>query len=382
MTRRSLAVACTALLLLAIAISGCGSSSSINGSGQERQGEEVDASGPVEGKLTISQWPLYIDPGKNGTLAEFEKASGVQVKWVEDINDNAEYLAKMQPLLSKGESGGRSLITVSDWLAKKMYDLGYIEKLDYSQLANVKANLIPALQHPEADPDREFTVPWQAGMTGLIVRTDLAPGVASVCDLFDPKYKGKVDVLSEMRDTVPMTLKCMGIDPEHATREQWMEAVAKIKAAADLGQIRRFTGNDYINDLVRGDVDFVLGWSGDAVQLQKDNPNIKFVMPKEGCMLWATSMEVPAGAPNPAAAEAFIDFVYDPKVQADIAEYVNYVTPVKGVKQILAKRNPALANNQLIFPSQSYTKNCSFEPALAGKLGEEVNEAFQAVLVG
>jgi spermidine/putrescine transport system substrate-binding protein len=382
MTRRSLAVACSALLLLATAVAGCGSSSSINGSGQERQGEEVDASGPVEGKLTISQWPLYIDPGKNGTLAEFEKADGVQVKWVEDINDNAEYLAKMQPLLSKGESGGRSLITVSDWLAKKMYDLGYIEKLDYSQLANVKANLIPALQHPEADPNREFTVPWQAGMTGLIVRTDLAPRVDSVCDLFDPKYKGKVDVLSEMRDTVPMTLKCMGIDPEHASREQWMEAVAKIKAAADSGQIRRFTGNDYINDLVRGDVDFVLGWSGDAVQLQKDNPNIKFVMPKEGCMLWATSMEVPAGAPNPAAAEAFIDFVYDPKVQADIAEYVNYVTPVKGVKQILAKRNPALANNQLIFPSQSYTKNCSFEPALAGKLGEEVNEAFQAVLVG
>lgn len=381
MTVRLLGAACTALLLLGILVTGCGSSN-VNGSGQDEQGKEVEASGPVQGKLTISQWPLYIDPGKDGTLAEFEKASGVDVNWVEDINDNSEYFAKMQPLLSRGDSGGRSLITVSDWLAKKMYDLGYIEKLDYSQLPNVKANLIPALQHPEADPNREFTVPWQAGMTGLIVRTDLAPEVDSICDLFDPRYMGKVDVLSEMRDTVPMTLKCMGIDPEGATRAQWMEAVDKIKAAADSGQFRRFTGNDYINDLVRGDVDFVLGWSGDAVQLQKDNPNIKFVMPKEGCMLWATSMEVPTGAPNPAAAEAFIDFVYDPKVQADIAEYVNYVTPVKGVKEILAKRDPALAKNQLIFPSQSYTKNCSFEPALAGKLGEEVNEAFQALLVG
>jgi spermidine/putrescine transport system substrate-binding protein len=380
MTRRTIAAACTALLLIVVAAPGCGSSSLEATS--DNQGAEVDATGPVEGQLTISQWPLYIDPGKNGTLAEFEKATGVDVKWVEDINDNAEYLAKMQPLLAKGESGGRSLITVSDWLAKKMYDLGYVEKLDYAQLPNVKANLIPALQHPEADPNRDFTVPWQAGMTGLIVRTDLAPGVDSICDLFDPKYKGKVEMLSEMRDSVPMTLKCMGIDPEHAGRDQWMEAVDKIKAAADSGQIRRFTGNDYIHDLASGDVDFVLGWSGDAVQMQKDNPNIKFVMPKEGCMLWATSMEVPAGAPNPAAAEAFIDFVYDPKVQADIAEYVNYVTPVKGVKEILAKRDPALASNQLIFPSQSYTKNCSFEPALAGKLGEEVNEAFQAVLVG
>ena len=367
-------------LLLCLLIAGCGSSG-IEESG-DKTAAEVDASGPVEGKLTISQWPLYIDPGKHGTLAEFEKATGVDVNWVEDINDNAEYFGKMQPLLARGESGGRSLITVSDWLAKKMYGIGYVEKLDYSRLPNVKKNLIPALRHPEADPERAFTVPWQAGMTGLIVRTDLAPGVDSICDLFDPKYKGKVDMLSEMRDSVPMTLKCMGIDPEHATRAQWMAAVEKIKAAAESGQIRRFTGNDYVNDLARGDVDFVLGWSGDAVQLQKDNPKIEFVMPKEGCMLWATSMEVPVGAPNPAAAEAFINFVYDPKVQADIAEYVNYVTPVKGVKAILAKRNPKLAENQLIFPSPSYTKNCSFEPALAGKLGEEVNKAFQAALLG
>jgi len=103
--------------------------------------------------------------------------------------------------------------------------------------------------------------------------------------------------------------------------------------------------------------------------MQKDNPNIKFVMPKEGCMLWSTSMEIPAGAPNPAAAEAWINFVYEPKVQADIAEYVNYVTPVKGVKQILAKRDPQLAKSKLIFPTQSYTKNCTFEPVLDGRAG-------------
>ena len=136
-------------------------------------------------------------------------------------------------------------------------------------------------------------------MTGLIVNTDLAPDVNSICDLFDPKYKGKVDMLTELRDTVPMTLKCMGIDPDHATTAQWLAAVDKIKNAADSGQIRRFTGNDYIRDLSSGDVDFVLGWSGDAIQMQKDNPNIKFVMPKEGCMLWSTSMEIPVGRSKP-----------------------------------------------------------------------------------
>ena len=369
-----------ALLLIALA-GGCGSSGGIE-SGNAKSGEQVDASGPVQGKLTISQWPLYIDPGKNGTINEFEDKTGVQVDYIEDINDNNEFFGKLQPQLAKGESGGRDLITVSDWLAKQMYDAGYIQKLDYSKLPNVKQNLIPPLRHPAADPHRDFTVPWQSGMTGLIVNTDLAPNVDSICDLFDPKYKGKVDMLTELRDTVPMTLKCMGIDPDHATTDQWLAAVDKIQEAADSGQIRRFTGNDYIRDLSSGNVDFVLGWSGDAIQLNKDDPAIKFVMPKEGCMLWSTSMEVPAGAPNPAAAEAWMNFVYDPKVQADIAEYVNYVTPVEGVKQILAKRDPKLARSKLIFPTASYTKNCTFEPVLDGEQGREVTRAFNAVVNG
>jgi len=375
------AIATAIVVGLAFAAAGCGGSSGIGGN-QTQTAPTADASGPVKGELTISQWPLYIDPGKNGTQAEFERNTGVSVNYIEDINDNVEFFGKVQPLLAKGESGGRSLITVSDWLANQMYNLGYIEKLDKSAIPNVEKNLIGPLRHPAADPNRDFTVPWQSGMTGLIVNTKLAPDVNSICDLFDPKYKGKVDMLSELRDTVPMTLKCMGIDPDHATTEQWLSAVDKVKQAADSGQIRRFTGNDYIRDLASGDVDFVLGWSGDAIQLQKDNPDIKFVMPKEGCMLWSTSMEIPVGAPNPAAAEAWMNFVYDPKVQADIAEYVNYVTPVKGVKPILAKRDPQLAKSKLIFPTAQFTRNCTFEPVLPGAQGREVTKAFNAVVNG
>ncbi len=333
-------------------------------------------------KLTISQWPLYIDPGQDGTVAQFERETGIDVAYHEEINDNSEFFAKLQPLLQEGESGGRDLITVSDWLAAKMYALGYLYELDKSKLPNVEANLIEPLRHPAADVNRDFTVPWQSGMTGLIVRTDLAPDVDSICDLFDPKYAGKVSMLTELRDTVPMTLKCMGIDPDTATTDQWLAAVDKIEQAANSGQIRRFTGNDYIRDLSTGDVAIALGWSGDAVQLEKDNPNIKFVMPKEGCMLWSTSMEIPVGAPDPQAALEWMNYVYDPKVQADIAEYVGYVTPVDGVKQILAKRDPELARSKLIFPTSEYTSNCTFEPVLGGQQGEEVTKAFENALNG
>jgi spermidine/putrescine transport system substrate-binding protein len=373
MRLRSLVPAVVALVLVTLA-AGCG------GNGNGGKEASVVPKGPVEGKITISQWPLYIDPGKHGTIADFERDTGVSVKWLEDINDNVEFFGKMRPLLERGKSGGRSLITVSDWLAVRMDKLGYLQRLDHSQLPNVTNNLIPFLSNRPADPKRDFTVPWQSGMTGLIVRTDKAPGVDEIKDLFDPKYKGKVTMLSELRDTVPLTLKSMGIDPDKATTDQWLAAVDKIKRAADSGQVRRFTGNDYIRDLPKGDAWISMGWSGDAVQLQKDNPNIKFVKPKEGCMVWSTSLEIPVGAPNPQAAQAFMNYVYDPKVQADIAEYVNYVTPVKGVKEILAKRDPKLATNQLIFPSDEFLSNCTYEPVLAGEQGQKVTEAFQKAL--
>jgi spermidine/putrescine transport system substrate-binding protein len=368
-----------ALLALAVLAAGCGD---LENNDQSSTTAPVAASGDPTGTLTWSNWPLYIDPGKNGTLANFEQDTGVKVDYVEDINDNQAFFAKLQPTLAEGDSEGRSLITVSDWLAAKMYDLGYLQRIDPSAVPNVEKNLIPALRHPSADPERDFTVPWQSGMTGIIVNKDLAPDIDSISDLFDPRYKGHITMLTELRDTVPMTLKSMGIDPDTATPEQWMAAVDKIKAAADSGQIRKFTGNDYIRELASGDAWASLGWSGDAVQLQKDNPNIKFVMPEEGCMLWSTSLEIPVGAPNPEAAQALMNYVYDPKVQADIAEWVNYVTPVKGVKAIVRKRDPELADNQLIFPSASYTKNCTFEPVLGGQLGDDVTKAFEAVLTG
>ena len=374
-------MAVVSALLASASLGACGGEDAISGSGESAEAQVVPA-GPAEGELKISNWPLYIDPGKDGTIAEFERESGIDVEYVEEINDNVQFFGKIQPQLAEGESGGRSLITVSDWLAGQMHELGYLHEFDKSELPNVEDNLIPALRGADADPNRDFTVPWQSGMTGLIVRTDLAPEIDEMADLFDPKYKGKVDMLSEMRDTVPMTLKSMGIDPDEATQEEWLEAVDVIDRAADSGQIRRFTGNDYIRDLASGDVVAALGWSGDAVQLQKDNPDIEFVMPEEGCMLWSTSLEIPVGAPNPQAAQEFINFVYDPEVQADIAEYVNYVTPVSGVKEILAERDPELARNELIFPTKEYTADCSFEPVLGGADGEEITKAFQDAISG
>jgi spermidine/putrescine transport system substrate-binding protein len=367
-----------AVLIGALVLAACGGDGGgLEGGTDEGADVETAQGGEASGELTISNWPLYID---KQTIPNFEKESGVTTKYIEDINDNTEFFGKLRPQLAQGEAGGRSIIVPTDWMAEKMYDLGYIQNLDKESIPNVTENLIPSLQSPSFDPERNYSVPWQSGMTGIIVRKDLAPDITSINDLFDPKYKGKVTMLSEMRDTVPLVMKADGIDPENATDEDWMAAIDKIQQAADSGQIRDFTGNDYADDLTRGDVVAAIGWSGDAVQLQADNPNIEWRMPDEGCMLWTDNMLIPVGAPNTAAALAFMDYVYDPEVAADITEYVQYVSPVNGVKEILVERDPKIANNQLIFPDEKFTENCTIQVSPEDEQG--VTEAFESVLTG
>jgi spermidine/putrescine transport system substrate-binding protein len=365
------------VLALGLAACGGGSSGGINGS--DTEAEEVKLEKKASGDITISNWPLYID---KQTVPDFEKETGLSVKYIEDVNANEEFFAKMDPLLKQGESGGRSLFVVTDWMANKMHELGYLQNFDKSALPNFEKNLVSNLKEPSYDPNREFSAPWQSGMTGIIVRKDLAPEVKSICDLFDPKYKGKVEMLNELRDTVPLVMKCLGINPSEASEADWMKAIEKIKGAAESGQIRRFTGNDYGADLTSGNAVAVIGWSGDAVQLQADNPNIEWRMPTEGCILWSDNMVIPVGAPNPTAAEEWINYVYEPKNEAQIEAYVNYVSPVEGTKEVLLNEEPEIAKNQLIFPSKSFTKNCTIQPSPTGEEEQNLNRAFNAVLNG
>lgn len=378
---RRLALA-LAVLAASLALAACGSGIEAGGDPAGAGGgnsNRVELEGKPSGDLTISNWPLYID---KQTVPDFEDETGVSVKYVEDVNSNEDFLAKMQPLLANGESGGRSIMVVTDWMVNKMNELGYLQEFDPAGIPNFQVNLADNLRAAYFDPGRDFSAPWQSGMTGIIVNKDEAPDVRSVCDLFDPQYKGKVEMLNELRDTVPLVMKCEGVDPNEADEADWMKAIDKIGEAAKSGQIRRFTGNDYAADLTNGNATAVIGWSGDAVQLQADNPQIEWRMPTEGCILWSDNMVIPVGAPNPTAAEAWINYVYDPVNQAQIEAYVNYVSPVEGTKEVLLKQEPEIAKNPLIFPSPEFTKNCSIQPAPTGELEQNVNRAFNAVLNG
>jgi spermidine/putrescine transport system substrate-binding protein len=381
LSRRRLAavlgVCATSLVLAA-----CGSSGGIEGSGGGATGHPTaKAQGKPSGDLTISNWALYID---KKTIPEFEQATGINVHYIEDINSYDEFFGKMQPLLSQGQSGGRSLMVATDWLAKEMYDLGYIQKLDRKALAPAFSHLNPDIKAPSSDPNWKFSIPWQGGMTGLIVNKQLAPDVQSVNDIFNPKYKGKVEVVTEMREVVPLIMKGEGINPDTASTQDWLNVIDKLKQAADSGQIRRFTGGDYAKDLVDGNAAVVIGWAADAIQLQADNPDIQWVMPAQGCMQWWDDWVIPVGAPNPTAAYKWINYTYEPKHQAQIGAWTSAVTPVKGIKQIFQKTDPPAAKNPLIFPSAHYTRNCStpISPPGSAQEQKQVEQAWTALTTG
>lgn len=363
--------AAVAVLLLSLGLAACGGD--VGGGNTEEV--SVAEGGKVEGELTISNWPGYIDEGRDSTIPEFEKASGVKVNYIEDVNDNNTFFGKMQPQLEQGESGGRSIFVVTDWMAKQMFDQGYLQEIDPEDLPTVFENMVATLRDPSFDPGRKYSIPWQSGMTGIWVDTAKAPEIESINDLFDPKYKGKVTFLEEMRDTVPLVLKAEGIDPEEASNEDWLKAIEKIEGAAQSGQLRRFTGNDYNEELNAGNIVAAIGWSGDASIV--NNPDAEWRMPTEGCVLWSDNMVIPVGAPNVGAAFGWMDFVYQPEIAVGLTEEITYVSPVEGVKD-LAK--PALAKDPLVFPSPKFQENCSTQDSPPDV--EEVSKAWAEVLAG
>ena len=375
--RLRILVAATLMLAAAVLVAACGGDSG-NGGGEA----QVAQGGKPSGEVTISNWPGYIDPGKDGTAAEFEKTSGVDTTYIEDVTGNTQFFGKLQPQLERGDSGGRSLFVVTNWLAKQMYDLGYLQQIDHADLKTVFQNINPQFVDDETDPGRKFSIPWQGGLTGIWVNTSEAPEIRSLKDLFDPKYKGRVTVLDEMRDTVPLIMQMQGADPTNFTTADWEKAIDFLKQEADSGQIRRFTDNSYTEDLTSGNAIASIGWSGDASLIGRDD--VEWRKPTDGCDTFFDQMVIPVGAPNTAAALAFMNFVYRPEVQADISAYVNYVTPVDGVKEVLAKKDPELANDPLIFPPPSFTRGCSEDPNPPGSEQEQqdITEQFQDVVTG
>ncbi|MFD3973057.1 PotD/PotF family extracellular solute-binding protein [Streptomyces cyaneofuscatus] len=358
LTRRSLlrASGMGALALGGIATLGaCG----IPPAGRAEGAAAADDHSAKEKEVTFSNWTEYMDVSDDEksrpTLAAFTKRTGIRVKYTEDINDNVEFFGKIKPQLAAGQNTGRDLICVTDWLAARIIRLGWAQKLDPSNLPHAFANVSAQFRTPDWDPGRAYSYPW-TGIPTVIAYNAKATGgrkVDSVTQLLDdPKLKGRVSFLSEMRDTIGMTLLDQGKDPGKFTDTDFDGAIGRLQKAVDKKQIRRFTGNDYTADLSKGDIAACVGWAGDIIQLQADNPDIKFAIPAAGYITSSDNLLVPAQARHKTNAEKLIDYYYEPPVAAQLAAYINYVCPVDGVRDELAKIDKSMASNTLILPDR------------------------------
>jgi spermidine/putrescine transport system substrate-binding protein len=358
-TRRSLlrASAGGALALGGLAtLSGCG----IPAAGKSQGGVSADDHSAKEKVVNFSNWPEYIDVDDSEkhhpTLDQFRRRTGISVKYTEDINDNDEFFGKIQPQLAAGQDTGRDLIVLTDWLAARMIRLGYVQKLDASNLPHAFANLSEQFRDPDWDPGRAYSYVWQGISTVVAYNKKALDGVEvkSVSDLLDnPKLKGRVGFLTEMRDTVGMTMLDMGKDPAKFTDDDYDAVIARLQKAVDKGQIRRFTGNDYTSDLTKGDFAACVAWGGDIVQLQADNPDVGYIIPDSGYMTSTDNMLIPNKARHKTNAERLIDYYYQPQPAAALAAYINYVSPVAGVVPYLARIDKSAATNQLIVPDKA-----------------------------
>ncbi|MEU9714150.1 spermidine/putrescine ABC transporter substrate-binding protein [Streptomyces sp. NPDC047976] len=313
--------------------------------------------------LAFSNWPLYIDTDDEDeesrpTLEAFTRKTGIRVRYTEEINDNDEFFGKVSPALMNRQATGHDLVVVSDWMAARFVHLGWAQKMDRSAQSNVAEYLDPQLRSPAFDEGRLYTVPWQSGITGIAYnRRALGREIKSVKDLWHPDLAGKVTLFSGLDESFSLLMQGNGTDVTRWAESDFHRMCDQVENMVRKKHVRRFTGNDYTSDLGKGDVLACQAYSGDAIQLRADNPDIEFVVPEEGGELWAESLLVPNLARHKANAEALVDHYYDPEVAAELAAAVNYVCPVPAAREVLAaspdKETAQLAENPLVFPDDA-----------------------------
>jgi spermidine/putrescine transport system substrate-binding protein len=326
------------------------------------------------GPLRISNWPLYID---KQTVPDFQKATGITVQYTEDVNDNNEFFAKIEEPLKRGQSIDRDVVVLTDWMAGKMIRLGYVAPLDDSKFPN-RGNVAESVRNVDFDPGRKYTVPWVSGMTGIGYNPKkTGREITSINDIFDPKFKGKVTMLTEMRDTFGLVMLGLGKDPTHCTVDDVKAAAAKIKQARLSGQIRSFTGNDYADDLASGNILIAFAWSGDIQGLAADNPDLKWVAPKEGAMMYSDNMMIPKTSDRQDLAMAWINWCYDPAHSAQIVSGAPYISDVNGAMAELAKRDSTLAKSDLVNPPAELMARLRMFRTLSDDEDAEFNRIFQ-----
>ncbi|MEI2779226.1 MAG: spermidine/putrescine ABC transporter substrate-binding protein [Tetrasphaera sp.] len=308
-----------------------------------------------------ANWTAYLDMDDEGnkypTLEAFIKKTGIKATYTEDIDDNDSYVSKVRPQLEAKQDIGKDIITLTDWMANRMIRDQLVQPLELIQMPNA-GNLLPPLKEVSFDPGRNYSLTWQSGFAGIgYDKEKVGKDLKSLDDLFSPELRGKVVVLSEMRDTLGLMMQWQGVDiAGNWGKAEFDKALAKFDQLVSDGFIRRIKGNSYMNDLKSGNALAGIVWSGDLfiLRAETENDNWEFTIPESGGTLWSDNMMVPITSTHRRNAEILMNYYYEPKVAAEVAAWVNYVCPVVGAQKEMEQIDEELAQSPFIFPSEDY----------------------------
>ncbi len=365
----------------ALALAACST-----GGGVEKPAAAADKSS-TDKTLNWANWAAYIDEDDAGnypTLVAFTEETGIAVNYEVAVDDNNTYYGKVKDQLALGQDIGADLSVLTDWMIARWIRLGYGQELDHANLPNL-ANLNPALLDPDFDPGRKQSVPWQGGFAGICWNKEAVPGgLESVADLWNSELKGRVGVLSEMRDTMGLIMLDQGVDiAGDWGDEEFTAAIDELQKQVSDGQVRNIKGNSYLEDLKNEDTLAAICWSGDITVINAEaGDKWEFALPSAGGTLWNDNFIVPVGSPRKTNAETLINYYYEPEVAAEVAAWVNFITPVVGAKEAAIAIDPELAENQLIFPNEQTLEQAHIFRSLSGAEEQKYQAQFQAILLG
>ena len=354
------------------------------GSSRPTAAKDNSANDPT---LTWANWALYLDEddaGNHPTLDRFQEEAGITVDYRVDVDDNNSYYAKVKDQLALGQDIGADTVCLTDWMVARWIRLGYTQAFDDANIPN-KKNLEGSLLDVDFDLGRTNSLPWQGGFAGICWNKDKIPaGLKTVSDLWKPEFKGRIGVLSEMRDTIGLIMLEQGVDiSQDFTDDEFAAANDEFRRQVESGQIRNIKGNSYIDDLANEDTLAAIVWSGDVTTLNLENGDRwGFAIPEAGGTIWNDNFLIPIGSTRKTNAEKLINYYYDPEVAAEVAAWVNYITPVVGAREAAEAIDPALIENQLIFPNEETLSTVKRFRTLTPAEEQAYGAEFQSVLIG
>jgi spermidine/putrescine transport system substrate-binding protein len=301
--------------------------------------------------VRMANWVLYIgddeQPSNTPTLKSFTDSTKLKVVYRTAVDGNDEFTEVNKGNLEKKADIGYDIAVVTSWMAARWIAKGWVHDLPEAMIPN-RTNVLDRLASPSWDPGRKKSLPYAIGQVGIAYYPDkVGFEITSVKQLLDAKLKGRVSLLSEMRDTTGLFMLADGLDPSKADVAGTKAAIATIKKARDGGQFRAIKGNSYVEDLDLGDVWAAVAWSGDIATLQANRPELKWVLPSDGAMSFTDTMVIPAGAKNVDGAGRLMNHFYDPAISGPLFETIQYVSPVKGAGE---KMSAKASGNVLINP--------------------------------